>query len=290
MSEVKTKSNKPVINLLWTGGWDSTFRILQLSAKEVVIQPHYLADDSRKSQRFELNAIQSITEDIRNLASTKCVIRDLKIVNVSDIEEDSEVTQAYKNIAVYHRLGIQYEWLARYSKTINNLEIGDENGRASDSILLGAIRANGDIKKVVDDNKGEYYIVDKSVSSEEINRVFGNYHYPILHYNKLEMKKEAEEKGFIDLMNKTWFCHTPIGAEPCGCCAACVGTIKKGLEYRLSKAALRRYKRKKYIDPFKRTVIYRSTRNLKRFIKTYKSKLAIKRSSYPKKSPAGGAN
>ena len=265
----ENNSEKDVVNVLWTGGWDSTFRIIQLSTKDIIIQPHYLKDN-RKSQKFELNAIRLITEDIRNLASTRCTFRDLILMNVSDINEDKDITQAYKNIAENYRLGSQYDWLARYSKNIKDIEIGDENGRAIDSIIYGAIKANGDTKRIVDDKKGEYYIIDKSVSSNDIIKVFGNYHYPILFYSKLEMKKEAEEMGFIDIMNKTWFCHTPINNEPCGRCVPCMFTIKTGLEYRLSKAALRRYKRKKFIEPIKNTLIYRSIRKLWRLIKTNK--------------------
>ncbi len=268
MTQLQHSNTKAVVNLLWTGGWDSTFRILQLSGKDVIIQPHYLKDDNRKSQKYELDTISSITEDIRKLPSTKCVIRDLIVVNVSGIKNDREITQAYKNIAEKHRLGIQYEWLARYSETIKNLEIGDENGSAQDSILLAAIKASGAIKKVVDEYKGEYYVVNKSVSSDDIIKVFGNYHYPILFYNKMEMKKEAEEMGVIDIMYKTWFCHTPIDSQPCGRCVACAGTIKKGLEYRLSKAALRRYRIKKIIDPIRSTYLYKNMRDLKMLIKS----------------------
>ncbi len=280
MTKIQANNNKAVVNLLWTGGWDSTFRMLQLSTKDVIVQPHYLIDGKRRSQNYELEAIRSITEDIRNLVSNKCTIRDLILVNISEISEDVDITLAYKNVAKNHKLGIQYEWLARYSKMVKNLEIGDENGSAPDSILLGAIRANGAIKKMTDDIKGEYYIVDKSVSSGDIIKVFGNYHYPIVFYNKLLMKKEAEEMGLMDLMNKTWFCHTPIDGQPCGICVACAGTIKKGLEYRLSKAARRRYKRKKLIEPLMKTYIIRSAGKLKRLIKTTKLQLPLKWNSY----------
>jgi 7-cyano-7-deazaguanine synthase in queuosine biosynthesis len=279
MSQDQNNHNRPVVDLLWTGGWDSTFRLLQLSTKDVTVQPHYLADARRKSQSFELNTIRSITDDIRNLATTRCAIRDLIIVNVSDILQDVEITHAYKKVAENHKLGIQYEWLARYSKIVTNLEIGDENGSSPDSILLGAIRANGAIKKITDDKKGVYYIVDQSVSADHIIKVFGNYHYPILFYNKLEMKREAEELGFIELMNKTWFCHTPIDGQPCGTCVACAGTIKKGLGYRLGEAALGRYKREKFIEPVKNTCIYKSTIKLKKLIKSAKVQLLVKKAS-----------
>ena len=125
MTQIQNNDKKVVVNILWTGGWDSTFRIIQLSAKDIIIQPHYLKDN-RKSQNFELNAILSITEDIRKLDSTQCTIRSLILMNVSDINEDKEITQAYQNLTKKHRLGSQYEWLARYSKNINNLEIGDD--------------------------------------------------------------------------------------------------------------------------------------------------------------------
>ena len=258
MTQIQNNDEKNVVNVLWTGGWDSTFRILQLSTKDIIIQPHYLIDDidNRLSKNFELDAIRSITEEIRNLASTQCTIRDLILMNVSDIDECNEITQAYNNLAKNHQIGSQYEWLARYSKDINNLEIGDENGSANDSIIYGAIKANGDVKKIVDDKKGEYYILDKSISSNDIIKVFGNYHYPILFYSKLEMKREAEEKGFIGILNKTWFCHSPINNQPCGRCVPCKGTIKKGLEYRLNKAALRRYRKNKIIEPIKKTLLY----------------------------------
>jgi 7-cyano-7-deazaguanine synthase len=258
----QNKNKKSIINLLWTGGWDSTFRLAQLSTKDIIIQPHYLIDDTRKSLKYELNAIHSITEDIRNLASTKCTIRDLILTNISDIEADKNVTQSYKNIAKNHKIGIQYEWLARYSKNVKNLEIGDENGSSPNSILLGAIMANGKIKKIIDEIKGEYYVVDKSVSTNDVIKVFGNYHYPILFYNKLQMKKEAEDNGFMDIMNKTWFCHSPIDNQPCGKCVACEGTINKGLNYRLNKTAIRRYKRKKFFEPLKNTSLYRKMRKL----------------------------
>jgi len=40
----------PVVNLLWTGGWDSTFRLLQLILDtRATIQPVYVIDTARRS-------------------------------------------------------------------------------------------------------------------------------------------------------------------------------------------------------------------------------------------------
>lgn len=49
-----------VIKILWTGGWDSTFRIVELSRKEVTICPLYVIDNDRKSKNFEIKAMNKI--------------------------------------------------------------------------------------------------------------------------------------------------------------------------------------------------------------------------------------
>jgi len=64
------------INIFWTGGWDSTFRMLQLAEKQVIIQPYYLKDN-RKSEELELNTIKILTEEILKLNTTKCEINEL---------------------------------------------------------------------------------------------------------------------------------------------------------------------------------------------------------------------
>lgn len=42
---------REVINVLWTGGYDSSFRIVQLSKNKVTIQPYYLSDN-RKCEKM----------------------------------------------------------------------------------------------------------------------------------------------------------------------------------------------------------------------------------------------
>jgi len=64
------------------------------------------------------------------------------------------------------------------------------------------------------------------------------------------MKSIAEEKGYLYIMNKTWFCHSPIKNEPCGLCNPCRYTIEEGMEYRLPQNALRRYRRDKKLRKF----------------------------------------
>ena len=54
------KESKP-INLLWTSGWDSTFRLLQLVVEQKVsVQPIYIIDTGRASTLTEIKSMDII--------------------------------------------------------------------------------------------------------------------------------------------------------------------------------------------------------------------------------------
>lgn len=258
---METIDKKTIVNILWTGGWDSTFRVLKLSEKNIIIQPYYLKDN-RKSELHELNAIESISNDIKSNASTKCELRELITLKVSEVDEDNDITNAYKSLLAKSFFGIQYDWLGRFAKTIGSLELNIHQ----DDKAFSVIQSFGGIKKITD-AKGEYYVIDNERSTEDIIKIFGRYHFPILNYTKLDMQKEAERDGFIDIMNKkTWFCHAPRLDQPCGMCNPCIYTIKEGLTHRFSANALRRYKRNKITTALKRSGV---VQQLRRFWKSF---------------------
>ncbi len=43
--------------LLWSGGWDGTFRLLQLAQYEIEIKLIYVIDKQRKSNKYEREAM-----------------------------------------------------------------------------------------------------------------------------------------------------------------------------------------------------------------------------------------
>ena len=246
------------INILWTGGWDSTYRILCLMNKEVSIQPYYLKDN-RKSEDYELKAIEKITKEIRNHSLKKCTLLDLITLDVSEIAEDKEITNAYKNILKNDYFGSQYDWLARFANTIKNIELAIHQ---DDKAFL-IIKKYGNTKVIYDEIYGKYEILDKSKSSDDLIKVFGNYCFPVLDSSKMEMKRWAESTQLIDIMNMTWFCYHPKNEKPCGTCNPCIYTIEEGLEYRFSKRAFRKYR---IISPVKKSTIYKYIKRIqKRF-------------------------
>lgn len=231
---------RTTVNILWTGGWDSTFRITQLSERNVVVQPYYLLC-GRNSEAYELNAISTITKLIRDRSSTICTLLD--VINVPIDESDSypEISESYEAMRNARPFGIQYDWLARLANRVKELELTIHQ----DDKAVGVINEFGEVIKRHHDDVGYYYVLDSGNSSIDAQRVFGHFRFPLLEYTKTRMKKEAEEGGFIDLMNLTWFCYFPVNGEPCGTCNPCIYSIDEGMGYRFNKRALRRYRAKK---------------------------------------------
>lgn len=244
--ETKTKKRTKV-NILWTGGFDSTFRIVQLSMMEVDIQPYYIFE-KRSSERQELNAIALIIKEIENDPKTKCTLLPLKKFSISELDADESVYNAYKRLFAKYTLGSQYEWLSRFSRLVPGIELCVEKSELGR--VYNCLQQNGRFIKI-SEGTVSYYIVDKENSSPDLVKIFGNYHFPhpLFETTKLQMVDIYKQWGFEQVMSQTWFCHTPINNKPCGLCTPCMAAMLEGLSYRLPPKGIKRYNYKqKYGD------------------------------------------
>ena len=235
------------IKILWTGGFDSTFRIVQLSRLPVTIQPYYVANN-RLSEKMELSAIKEIIEKIKAKPETQCRLLPPIYIQVNKYPGSEEVTEAFNKIKYHRHIGYQYEWLACFAKDHPGIEIGILVSSSWRKLLdlFGKLIVKSD--EVI----GDYYVVDTKHSSDDFNILFQNYHFPLAFMTKLDLKKKYIEWGCEDIMRLTWFCHSPIDGSPCGECNPCKQTIEDGFKERFSKKALRRYWKRKMFSPFKK--------------------------------------
>lgn len=246
------------INILWTGGLDSTYRVLELSRTEVTIQPYYLAEVNPSSQ-YEINAILQITKEILKRPETKCVLLPLVVVQISQIKPNSEITAAWEKLHGLYHLGSQYDWIARFAEQYNlTLELGIEKDYTESTILRCLL------------NTGGYSILDTEEAvvsengTEDSRLVFKNMRFPLPLFN---MTKEDEihqfhKWGADDIMNQTWFCYRPVNGKPCGLCDPCKTYIEVGLGNRIPKNRLKLYYFRKNNER-----LFNSIRNIKRKIK-----------------------
>lgn len=61
--------------ILWTGGWDSTFRVLDLVLnKKKNIQPYYILDERRASTEIEIATMEKIKEMMKELDLNQYIV------------------------------------------------------------------------------------------------------------------------------------------------------------------------------------------------------------------------
>lgn len=229
--------NEP-INVLWTGGWDSTYRMVELSRRNVTIQPIYCCDPGRQSLEKEKETIERIRKALKNRGGgTKATFLPILYINIEEIPANAKITNAYNHICEKVKLGSQYDWLARLTQLYPKLEIGIEKPAGEYSGCVDAIHTFGNLKK--DDDTIE---IDRNQSSDECVLLFGGFRFPIIELTELDMVKNIQDWGYGDIMQMIWFCHSPINGRSCGMCRPCQQKMECGMDFLLDKASQKRYR------------------------------------------------
>ena len=227
-------THRPPVNLLWTGGWDSSFRLLQLllqHRREVI--PHYLLDSTRASTQSELEAMQRIRDSLfEEHPHTRALLHPLRKFDIASLSQDGAITDAFIRVASERFIGSQYDWLARFCKQLGIAELelaaGYRGGRIQ--AIIGAM-----VTKTTDNGYVSYRL-DPAHSDTKEFAVFGGFSFPLFELNKQETGAIAAEQGWLDILRMSWFCHKPgNGNEPCGYCNPCLYAVDEGFGWRIPR-------------------------------------------------------
>ncbi|MGB9914281.1 MAG: hypothetical protein ACPLIG_00825 [Candidatus Bathyarchaeales archaeon] len=244
------------VNLFWTGGWDSTFRLLYLIFVEKrCVQPFYIVDTERSSTLHELRAMHVIKEEVaKRNPQLADLIKPTIIVSVHDIKPDPNITAKFNRLREKFHIGSQYDWLARFAKQLGilNLELSIHKGDHTYDMLSRGIpslelcierseRAPNIVVGIISGKKDNGLRI-KQFYENDYASIFSFFSFPLFKLSKNDMKRIAAEKGFLDILEKTWFCHKPWRDRPCGICVPCDLTIKEGFGYRVPKISRLRHK------------------------------------------------
>ncbi len=247
------------VNILWTGGLDSTYRVLELSMSEVTIQPYYLANVNPSTQ-YEINAILRNTEAILSRPGTKCTLLPLIVVHSSQIKPSAEITAAWERLHALSRLGSQYDWIARFADQYNlTLELGIEKDD-KESTIVRCLSQSGGYSIL---NNEEVVVSEEGTADAKL--VFKNMRFPLPLFNMTKQDEIEQFKrwGATKVLNRTWFCYRPVNGKPCGLCDPCQTYIEVGLGNRIPKNRLRLYYFRKNHEK-----LFTGIRNLKRRVRS----------------------
>lgn len=222
-------------NLLWTGGWDSTFRLLDLlHSTRRSIQPYYLVYLGRPSAMLEMRTMNRILDAVETRDDWRGRVRHPILYFADRYKYATEPdASALAQIRRTWALGSQYLCLAQFrdAEGVQDLEMGVQ------SSLFDAFRG------YVPERDGDEPRRLSSQAPEELRVLFHSFQFPILWTSKQEMREVARRKGFLDLLELSWFCHHPVEEQACGLCNPCLHAIQEGMEHRIGPAGLERHRR-----------------------------------------------
>lgn len=224
-----------IVNILWTGGLDSSFRVIELSQMEVIIQPYYIIDPVRSSLHYELKAIETISNIIRKHPKTKAQLLNLKKIYIKDINPDKDITDAFNRLHNKYTIGHQYDLIARYAKQ-KNIRFEMSLEKSVRSKAMNCILSETNLASFSD---GKYKVlrVEQQNSTTDGWIIYSHIDLPV---SLWEMTKEEEinrlkELGHQNTIKYTWFCHFPVWGMPCGHCNLCRDCLNEGLAFRVPK-------------------------------------------------------
>ena len=232
-----------MVNILWSGGWDSTFRLLELSQiEELSICPIYVRDHGRPGMAHELAAMCDILPQVRGIARAR--VLDVDLYDRGAIGRDfpnEGISAAYGRLAEEFGLGYQYETFALLCEGLGiRAECAVEDSTRSKA--KRAIDAQCLLVPCDEDpcGRGRFRVVPKGASSDAAT-VFGRLDFGMLGVSKVEAKRVAEESGWVPIMRRTWFCHAPVKGKPCGTCNPCRDAMAEGMRWRMPLSSRLRY-------------------------------------------------
>ena len=241
-----TSSNTDdLVPLLWTGGWDSTFQLLNLLVfQDRSVAPYYLIDETRKSTGAEIVAMKSIRGKIEKRFPSACAnLAPTRYFSVSSIAEDCDITEAFRAIKEEMHIGDQYEWLARFCKEhdIIDMQLSVEARTVCQS-------GSFSFRRFVSEQDGPFgnmCRIDPRFCGTREYTVFRFFSFPLLRTTKHQMLEVVRENDLESIMEMTWFCHSPISffpfrgskLRPCGQCNPCKGVIREGFSWRVPRSS-----------------------------------------------------
>lgn len=229
--------NERRIELLWSGGWDSTFMLCKLAREYDRIQPYYIKF-GRPGQAEEMDAMDRITKALAAHREIACEVMPVKIVPDDEIHVPGWLASCWEQFrGEPYKVGHQYLWLAAFAMGHKGIAVGQERYYETPGHLTRLMYELGHMKWT---KEGVGYF-DRRDCDKRVFALYGNAVYPVSLFSEPMMKEKAEEWGLMDVMRESRFCYHPINGVPCGICVPCRTKIRQHMDFLLSDDSRKRF-------------------------------------------------
>ena len=223
------------VEIFWTGGWDSTFRVLTvLLEHRLPVAPIYLLDRTRASTPIEIETMDRIREALAEAyPETRTLLLPTTMSEVADIAPDAEIEAAGDRLATLG-IGSQYAWLARYCKQHGKREIELGAERARHIHGAGVVLFDNMSGPMPSPHGYLTHRILPDAPNHDAYLLFGAVSFAMIDVTRTRMVEVSKRNGWERLMGLTWFCHKPARDQrPCGLCNPCINAIDEGFGWRI---------------------------------------------------------
>ena len=205
------------VQLLWTGGWDSSFRLLQLLLIEKrAVQPIYVISLGRRTALLEFQAMERMRQALLPRLRDPAQLLPTKVAIQDQYPARQELADLWESINSRARLGAQYLWLASVAEALD--------WRGVELSLEAYPGGMAEFEHLVFDAPGR-------LNDSPEAALFSRFTFPVMHLTKREMGDIAREHGFYDILMQRWFCQDPVGGKACGHCRPCRLANRDGVDF-----------------------------------------------------------
>ena len=202
------------VDLFWTGGLDSTFRLIQLLKTTThMVQPHYIVRHEA-STGVEIDTMIRIRRfTISKYPEVRSRFLPTIYYNEDCIPTYKEIDEEIEEIRKITKVNEQYQILSRYCRKFNieKIEVCYEQDLYPNP---------------------EDICVSKYFGNSEVFKSFRN---SLEKITKNGCYKIARTDSWDDILKMTSFCRRPrIRIHACGTCGPCVDVVRNGMGFRLS--------------------------------------------------------
>ena len=222
-------------NIFWTGGFDSTFRLLQLLEDENItdIYLYYIALVIDNVEESDIRRM-SMSQEIETMQLILSSIDKSKIKKFTIISKQEEL--------LYYTFQFPYQFMNYIGKEI--IEYSDINkvyffDLYVSGLVLRPITQWGAITQILDDldieaevclekdggiwSRINRFVVDGQIQFHKMRclSAFMRYEIPLFDVSRESMIDISIKKGWLPILELTWSCWYPKNGNQCGKCFTC---------------------------------------------------------------------
>jgi hypothetical protein len=226
------------VEIFWTGGWDSTFRVLTvLLEHRLPVAPIYLLDRTRASTQIEIETMDRIRAALAEAhPETRSLLLPTTMSEVADIAPDAEIQAAGERLATLYGVGSQYAWLARYCKQHGSVRNRAERRTCAPHPWRRRRAVRQHVGALASPHGYMTHRILPDAPNHDAYLLFGAVSFAMIDVTRATWSKpEAQRLGNADGPDVV-LPSARRDQRPCGLCNPCINTIQEGFGWRIPRS------------------------------------------------------